>query len=1237
MKLVKKLVVWTLALVMVVNTSITTLASANVSMSAGNSYSVVEGVNYANYDVEGSVSGHTEEAHVLTFNPEDGYVPMAFAANAGSCGTLAKQYETAVNKYGYEVVGVINGSYFDMETGTLTGMLISGGKVSCADIGYTIGNKTNVVAFGYDGSMNIVDTQLSYNVYINGTLVPNALRFMNKVQSSDGWRTDAIYYYDTSCGSIADTSTVGYEVICQKVDGTDLTVGGVLKAEVVEVLSDTCGTAFESDRNIVSDKFVLSTGSDTTYASYLSGLKAGDIVEIKVEETVAESKQIMENASSVITNVGTLVKDGVDLTDSTSIIGQHNVSTTYAQWTAFGQKADGTYVFFTSEGGSTGDSSRSLTLKDVAAAMIELGCVNAVRLDGGGSSAMYVSNTGDGSDGYIHSSSRAVADCILIVKSSKSKADLNTAISNAEYISFADYSEETLAKIRDAYEDAKKVFASTESTDDDYEAAADILNALIATEDDESTLVKDGIFVTNFNSSIEAGDCTIFTSAFNNGKITADAANHCWTANVVLTWSEAENAYVVTSVSQGAGASTPTITLADSQILIAAHDGGDSASAANKALLAQAQVGQKLEVYGIDIAECEFGVAPYVALDTSGLVELPEIPEVPDEPEDPVDPENPVDPGSKGVCSFANGYDWSAMVNQIYIFASSDASASISTLTGQPANTFGWWHTIILEENEDGNYVVTSAEFGNVNNGDSQTLGAGKVIIMAHDTTTAKAEDFAWFKALKAGDVVTMDTSWLEVATAYGAVEIGFSLANSETEEPVDPVEHNLVHVEAVEAGCHNEGNIEHWYCLDCETVWADEALTQVTNHKNVILPALGTENLVHYAAVEAGCHYNGSIEYWYCPECEGVWTDEACTQLTNHKNIVVPAVGGDVDYHEAVAPTCESAGNIAYWTCAECEQVWQDEALTQVTNIKNVVLPAIEHANLVHVEAVEPACHYEGNIEHWYCPDCETVWSDEALTQITNHKSVVIPELGGDVTYHEAVEPGCHYEGNIAYWTCAECEQVWQDEALTQLTNIKNVVVSATGSENFYHVEAVAPTCFIEGNIEYWYCDDCEQVWQDEALTQITNRKNVVVPALEHANVVHMEAVEPGCHYEGNVEHWYCPDCETVWSDEALTQITNHKNVIIPEVGGEVIHVEAKEPTATENGNIEYWYCKDCEQVWQNEARTQLTNFKNVILPATGEVAAPETGDSAPIVVYVVTLMVAAAAVVVVLKKRFA
>ncbi|MBQ3002714.1 MAG: hypothetical protein IJD82_03170, partial [Clostridia bacterium] len=542
------------------------------------------------------------------------------------------------------------------------------------------------------------------------------------------------------------------------------------------------------------------------------------------------------------------------------------------------------------------------------------------------------------------------------------------------------------------------------------------------------------------------------------------------------------------------------------------------------------------------------------------------------------------------------------------------------------------------------------------------------------------------------------------------------------------------------------EGNIEYWYCEECEQVWADEARTQLTNFKNVITPA--GHDIVHVEAVEPGCHYTGNVEHWYCTGCETVWTDEALTQISNHMSVILPAVGGEVVHVEAVAPTYTELGNIEYWYCEECEQVWQDEALTQLTNFKNVVLPMLPPPNLaagkewygdtdvgtayvgdltdgvidpngeyntsiwygadnrkatdgvftmiidlgalcdidetnihvwpagysgimipgsidfyvsvdgenfvlvesiteydgtdpqwvgtsadvvaryvridmtngtggvfwfaseieiyglehthdvVHMEAVAPGCHYTGNVEHWYCTGCETVWADEALTQITNHKNVIVPELGGEVIHVEAKDATCYEEGNIEYWYCEECEQVWADEARTQLTNFKNVITPATHGL-LVHMDAVAPGCHMNGNIEYWICYECEQVWADEALTQLTNIKNVVLPATGEGNLVHMDAVEPGCHYTGNVEYWICYECEQVWTDEALTQLSNIKNVVIPELGGEVVHVEAVAPACGVNGNIEHWYCEECGQVWQDEARTQLTNHMSVILPA--------------------------------------
>ena len=184
------------------------------------------------------------------------------------------------------------------------------------------------------------------------------------------------------------------------------------------------------------------------------------------------------------------------------------------------------------------------------------------------------------------------------------------------------------------------------------------------------------------------------------------------------------------------------------------------------------------------------------------------------------------------------------------------------------------------------------------------------------------------------------------------------------------------------------------------------------------------------------------------------------------------------------------------------------------------MILPSIEHANLVHMEAVAPGCHYIGNIEYWVCYDCETVWANEELTQITNIKNVILPALKDTADYVEAKTPTCTENGNVEYWTCAECEQVWTDAALTEISNIKNV--------------QIAPSCSY--------------------------------------NAIHNEGVAAGCHYTGVTENWYCANCDVYYLDAACTQITNYKSLTIPALQDTAEHVAAKAPTCTENGNVEYW-----------------------------------------------------------------
>ena len=234
---------------------------------------------------------------------------------------------------------------------------------------------------------------------------------------------------------------------------------------------------------------------------------------------------------------------------------------------------------------------------------------------------------------------------------------------------------------------------------------------------------------------------------------------------------------------------------------------------------------------------------------------------------------------------------------------------------------------------------------------------------------------------------------------------------------------------------------------------------------------------------------------------------------------------------------------------------------------------PAHTHV-LTHVNAVKAGCHSKGNQEYWYCKDCNTYYLDEACTRATSYASIIIPQKGSEkLVHYEAVKPGANTNGNIEYWLCKECGQVWKDKALTQPINIKDVVLPATG-------------------------------------------ENVKV--------------------------------ETGEKNEKPTPPANNKNDVESVTSSETVDVENETPTAPENENTEYENTEEEEQASQNETVTQDTNSEDVIIPSTDKNDEPvdepdntpeptTTGGSTKAVVWIAIfgLLVVAITGIVVIRKR--
>ena len=256
-------------------------------------------------------------------------------------------------------------------------------------------------------------------------------------------------------------------------------------------------------------------------------------------------------------------------------------------------------------------------------------------------------------------------------------------------------------------------------------------------------------------------------------------------------------------------------------------------------------------------------------------------------------------------------------------------------------------------------------------------------------------------------------------------------------------------------------------------------------------------------------------------------------------------------------------------------------------------------------INGSEPGC------DHEYFTPCDQYCM--LCGELTN------PDAAHNVQHVAAKAATCTDNGNIEYWYCDVCGQAWLDAECIMNTNLRSVILPATGhsyfddcsaicdvcgaerevSHNVIHVDAVAATCTTDGNIEYWYCDVCGAAWLDEACTLNTNLRSVILPASCSYGAVYTPAKAATCFEPGNTEYWYCANCDVYYADAACAIVTNAKNVIIP-ITHNIIHVDAVAPTCTTDGNIEYWYCADCGSAWLDELCHMNTNLKSVILPAS-------------------------------------
>lgn len=123
----------------------------------------------------------------------------------------------------------------------------------------------------------------------------------------------------------------------------------------------------------------------------------------------------------------------------------------------------------------------------------------------------------------------------------------------------------------------------------------------------------------------------------------------------------------------------------------------------------------------------------------------------------------------------------------------------------------------------------------------------------------------------------------------------------------------------------------------------------------------------------------------------------------------------------------------------------------------------------------------------------------------------------------------------------------------------------------------------------------------EDIVITGTNNGKSVSTKVNVKFNVKHnaikVERKDPTCTEKGNIEYWYCEACRKYFQDEALTKELKQEETILPVTGHNLTKVDEKKPTVDAAGNIEYWYCEVCNKYFSDEKAEHEITLEDTII----------------------------------------
>ena len=312
--------------------------------------------------------------HYVTYTPSTDVSPtVAYGTKVTDRVTLtgmAQQLESQ----GKRVVSGLNGDWYVLSTGAPTGLVVTDGVVRAT--GYY--SSTWAIGFYDDGTAFIAQNGLSMSVTLGGAALnlSGGINKVRKMTSSDG--SGGLTLLTSDFADTTKNSEAGVDVILTPVEdesgtySTEPRIGRQTQYVVEQVLESTGSIAIPEGKAVLT----LNAKDNADTLAKLRALVPGDTVTLSITSTDARWSQV----DQALGGVAKLVTNGQ---------AASGLDASRTAWPAIGIKADGTLVFYALDGKQPG-LSVGATQTQVAQRLIELGCVEAICMDGGGSTTIGV-------------------------------------------------------------------------------------------------------------------------------------------------------------------------------------------------------------------------------------------------------------------------------------------------------------------------------------------------------------------------------------------------------------------------------------------------------------------------------------------------------------------------------------------------------------------------------------------------------------------------------------------------------------------------------------------------------------------------------------------------------------------------------------------------------------------------------------------------------------------------------